>query len=99
MRRIDDNDPFAKYRWDQVDTRPADGWKIDVWEIRRRFIALRKKTRLTQKKLGDIIRLCYQQISEIENAHVIPHARTWARFAALEKKHRQRPVEMPTHWS
>jgi hypothetical protein len=35
----------------------------------------------------DLIRLCYQTISEAEHAHVIIRARTWARFAALEKKH------------
>jgi DNA-binding XRE family transcriptional regulator len=80
------------------DTRPVDRWEIDVWEIRGRFLALRKKARLTQRRLGGIINICRQTISKIENGHVTPWPRTWERFRALEEKHNRPPIELPTRW-
>jgi hypothetical protein len=81
-----------------VDTRPRDGWEVDAWAIRHRFRALRKKARLTQRRLGVIISLCRQSVSEIENGHVICHHSTWARFQELERKHNRPRIEFPTHW-
>ena len=70
----------------------------DFWEIRKRFIALRKKARLTQKHLGEIINLRQPSISKIECGHRVPWERTWLRFRALEAKHNRPPIDLPTHW-
>ena len=76
-----------------MDTRP---WERA--ETAERFRALRRKALLTQKKLGELIRLCRQSVSEIENAHVMPHAETWGRFHDLETKHNQPQIILPAHW-
>jgi DNA-binding XRE family transcriptional regulator len=76
-----------------MDTRP---WKKS--EIAERFKALRRKAPLTQKRLGEIINLCPQSISEIENCRVMPHETTWERFRELEWKHNRPAIVMPTVW-
>jgi transcriptional regulator with XRE-family HTH domain len=70
----------------------------DFWEIRKRFLALRRKARLSQRHLGIITGICRQTISKIENGHVAPWPRTWARFRALEERHNRPPIELPTCW-
>jgi DNA-binding XRE family transcriptional regulator len=76
-----------------MDTRP---W--NNVEIASRFRALRERGRLTQSRLGEIINLSRQTVSEIENGHVTPHSSTWGRFAALEAKHNQPAIVFPEHW-
>ena len=76
-----------------MDTRP---WKKS--EIAARFRALRQKALLTQKRLGEIINLCPQSVSEIENRRVMPHQSTWERFCELEWKHNRPAIVMPTSW-
>jgi ribosome-binding protein aMBF1 (putative translation factor) len=53
---------------------------------------------MKQSHLAEIIRISRQSISEIENAHVMPHPSTWKRFADLEAKHNQPRVVLPVHW-
>lgn len=79
---------------DKMDSRP---WHKS--ETRTRFRELRRKALLTQKRLGDIIDVCRQSISEIENGHVMPNPNTWARFYELEQKHQQPEIVFPMHWS
>ena len=82
-----------EYYWYEGDPRPK-----DFWDIRKRFRALRQKAKLTQHKLGEIIRLCRKSISQIENGHVIPHPSSWLRFRQLERKHLAPPINFPTNW-
>ena len=67
-------------------------------ETAERFKALRRKARVSQSLLGTIIGTCRQSISEIENAHVMPHPSTWARFSELEAKHNAPKIVLPVHW-
>ena len=76
-----------------MDKRP---WKKS--EIAQRFRALREKALLTQKRLGEIIKVCRQSICEIESGQVMPHPATWDRFCDLEWKHNQPKIVWPTHW-
>ena len=76
-----------------MDSRP---WNRS--EIRRRFKRLRRTALLTQKHLSDIIEVCRQSISEIENGRVTPNPNTWAQFQKLEKKYRQPPLVLPNRW-
>ena len=76
-----------------MDTRP---WERP--EIAQRFKVLRRKALLTQKQLGEIIRICRQSICEIESGQVVPHSTTWDRFCDLETKHNQPRIVIPTHW-
>ena len=55
-------------------------------EIAERFRALRRKEHLSQRTLGERIGICRQSVSEIENALVKPHLRTWRRFCELEER-------------
>jgi len=57
--------------------------------IAKRFMALRRKSRMTQEQLGEIIGICRQSVNEIENRRVYPHYTTIDRFAALESRHEQ----------
>ena len=81
---------------------PAGTKKMDKpWEkreIAKRFKALRRKARISQSLLGELIDICRQSISEIENAHTMPHATTWSRFCELENRHKQPPIRMPSNW-
>ncbi len=76
-----------------MDTRP---WEKS--ETAERFRALRRKAVLSQSLLGEIIGVCRQSVSEIENAHVMPHPSTWDNFCALETKHNQPPISSTVHW-
>ena len=76
-----------------MDRRP---WKKS--EIAQRFRALREKALLTQKRLGEIIKVCRQSVNEIEGGRVMPQPTTWQRFVELEWKHNRPPICMPTHW-
>lgn len=58
--------------------------------IAKRFKALRRKARMTQANLGDIIGICRQAVNEIENRRVYPHYTTIARFSDLEAKHERK---------
>jgi DNA-binding XRE family transcriptional regulator len=53
---------------------------------------------MKQSHLAEIIRISRQSISEIENAHVMPHSSTWNRFCDLEAKHNQPRIVLPVHW-
>jgi DNA-binding XRE family transcriptional regulator len=55
--------------------------------IAKRFKDLRRKARITQAKLGDIIGICRQAVNEIENRRVYPHYTTIDRFFDLEARH------------
>jgi DNA-binding XRE family transcriptional regulator len=76
-----------------MDSRP---W--EKLETAERFRALRRKARMKQSHLAEIIRISRQSISEIENAHVMPHPSTWNRFCDLEAKHNQPRIVLPVHW-
>ena len=67
-------------------------------EIARRFKALRRKARLSQALLAELLNLCRQAVNEIENGHTMPHAATWSRFCELENRHAQPLIRMPSHW-
>ena len=70
----------------------------DKAEIARRFKALRRRAHMTQLQLGDIIGICRQAVSDIENKRTLPHRTTWRRFAALEARHKQPRIKLPVHW-
>ena len=76
-----------------MDTRP---WEKS--EIAKRFKALRRKARISQSLLGELIGTCRQTISEIENRRVIPHQSTWDSFCDLEVRHNQPRIVLPVHW-
>jgi DNA-binding XRE family transcriptional regulator len=67
-------------------------------ETAERFKALRRKSLMTQRQLGQIIGICRQSVSEIESARVMPHSATWERFVALETKHNRPPITFPDRW-
>jgi len=71
-------------------------------DIAARFKALRKKAILSQSDLGDLIGICRQSVSEIENCCVWPHYTTLDRFSDLEVNHEQarlvRLPRLPKHW-
>jgi DNA-binding XRE family transcriptional regulator len=66
--------------------------------VARRFKALRRKAHLSQSLLAEIINICRQSVSEIENRRVMPHQTTWDRFCDLEGKHKQPRMRLPTVW-
>lgn len=68
-------------------------------EIAARFRALRRRALLSQSDLGRIISFCRQSVSEVESGRVMPHEATWRRFRALEAKHQQRKIILPTKWA
>lgn len=74
-------------------------------EVAERFKAFRHRNLLTQERLAGLIRICRQSVSEIEGAHVTPHAATWKRFRGLELKYEEGArIQLllqnfdPTHW-
>jgi len=76
-----------------MDSRP---WEKS--ETARRFRALRRKARVSQSLLAEIIGICRQSVSEIENRRVMPHPSTWARFSELEATHKQPKIRMRIDW-
>jgi len=68
-------------------------------EVAERFRALRRKARLKQSRLAEIIGICRQSVSEIENARVMLHHSTWERFVDLETRHYQPLISFPEHWT
>jgi DNA-binding XRE family transcriptional regulator len=77
--------PFRRPRKDaEQEPRPS-----SRFEIAQRFRALRKQSHLTQSHLAEIIGICRQSVSRIENFHVMPHCRTWDKFCALEERHKR----------
>lgn len=70
----------------------------DKAEIARRFKALRRRARLTQRWLAESIGICRQAVSEIENKRTMPHFGTWDNFVVLEAKHMQPKLKLPVHW-
>jgi DNA-binding XRE family transcriptional regulator len=54
--------------------------------VAERFIALRRTVGLSQSDLGELVGVCRQTVSEIENSRVMPHDSTWQRFAEYESK-------------
>ena len=58
-------------------------------EIARRFNKLRRPAFMTQLELGQLIGVCRQAVSDIENKKTLPHSSTWKRFAVLEAKHKE----------
>jgi DNA-binding XRE family transcriptional regulator len=68
-------------------------------EIAARFKGLRKRTSLSQARLGEIIGICRQAVNEIENSHVWPHYTTLDKFSDFEEKHNQPQIDLPVHWS
>lgn len=56
-------------------------------EIAVRFKALRKRTLLTQARLGELVGIGRQAVSEIERGKANPHYSTVQRFADLEMRH------------
>jgi DNA-binding XRE family transcriptional regulator len=71
-------------------------------EIAARFKALRREAILSQSDLGDLIGICRQSVSEIENCRVWSHYTTLNRFSDLEASHEQarlaRLPRFPKHW-
>jgi DNA-binding XRE family transcriptional regulator len=68
-------------------------------EIAERFKALRRQFGLTQSRLGKLIGICRQSISEIENACVTPHDSTWDRFCEHESRGQEPGIEhLPEHY-
>jgi DNA-binding XRE family transcriptional regulator len=76
-----------------MDTRP---WEKS--ETAERFKALRRKARIKQSHLAEIIGICRQSISEIENARVMPHPSTWNHFCELEARHNQPKIDLSGNW-
>jgi DNA-binding XRE family transcriptional regulator len=58
-----------------MDSRPS-----EKREIAERFKALRRQSGLAQSQLGNLIGICRQSVSEIENEHVLARDSTWHRF-------------------
>jgi DNA-binding XRE family transcriptional regulator len=85
---------FARPKvFSMADTRP-----LKKSETAQHFKSLRRKALLTQKRLGEIIKVCRQSVNEIERGHVMAHPTTWNRFCELEEKHNQPEIRMPLHW-
>lgn len=57
--------------------------------IAKRFRTLRKKALLSQADLGEVLGICRQSVSAIENCRVWPHFTTMDRFSDLEAKNDQ----------
>jgi DNA-binding XRE family transcriptional regulator len=53
---------------------------------------------MTQRVLADLVGVCRQSISEIENARVMPNHSTWKNFCDLETAHNQPEIVLPAHW-
>ena len=71
----------------------------DRIEIGERFRGLRRRSHLTQTRLAEIIKISRSTVSKVENFRVRTHNATWARFSALETKHRQaQEVCLPARW-
>jgi DNA-binding XRE family transcriptional regulator len=75
-----------------------DGRPEDPEATAARFLALRRKLRFNQKRLGRYISACRQTVSRIENGLVIPYGSTWRRFVAYEATHNQAPRTFPKDW-
>ena len=74
-------------------------WRPDERaEIASRFKKLRQRARLTQRWLAELIGICRQAVSDIENRRTLPHYSTWDRFAAQETKYKQARIKLPLHW-
>jgi len=77
----------------------VDSWPRGKTAIAKRFKALRRRSLLSQSRLGEILGLCRQSVSEIECRRVLLHPSTWRRFQGLEAKHdRAQVVRLPRHW-
>ena len=59
----------------------------DRAEIAHRFKVLRWQADLTQRRLAEVIGICRQAVSDIENERTLPNLATWGRFTTLEGKH------------
>jgi DNA-binding XRE family transcriptional regulator len=70
----------------------------DKAEIARRFKELRNHASMTQLRLSEILGICWQAVSDIENKRTLPHFSTWARFASLEMRYTQSRIELTSHW-
>jgi DNA-binding XRE family transcriptional regulator len=70
----------------------------DKAEIARRFKALRRRSHLTQRWLAELVGVCRQAVSDIENKKTLPHRTTWDRFAAREAKQKEARITLPVHW-
>jgi DNA-binding XRE family transcriptional regulator len=55
--------------------------------VAERFKALRRRARITQAQLGDILGICRQSVNEIENSRVMPQYSTLDKFTQLEARH------------
>ena len=67
-------------------------------EIAKRFRSLRRKARVSQSLLGELIGICRQSVNEIERRRVMPHQSTWDSFCDLENRHAQPLIRMPSNW-
>lgn len=76
-----------------IDTRPE-----NRAEIPKRFKALRARAYLTQKRLGNYIRLWQSSVSDIERGYVVPHPSTFRRFCEFEGRHMQPEIDLPRRW-
>jgi DNA-binding XRE family transcriptional regulator len=70
----------------------------DKAEVARRFKALRRRSHLTQRWLAELIGVCRQAVSDIENKKALPRCTTWDRFVAREAKQRKARIKLPVHW-
>jgi DNA-binding XRE family transcriptional regulator len=71
----------------------------DKSAISDRFIALRMRWGLSQSRLGRVVGLCRQTVSEIENRHVTPHDATWDRFCEHEGRTQEPGIgHLPEHY-
>jgi plasmid maintenance system antidote protein VapI len=71
----------------------------DRFVVAERFIGLRTKAHFTQARLGQLLGVCRQTVSEIESQRVRLHRSTWDRFVEFESKHKQPPIDLQGHWS
>jgi DNA-binding XRE family transcriptional regulator len=72
---------------------------LDKAEIARHLKGLRRRSLLTQLQLAELIGICRQAVSDIENKRTLLHPSTWDRFAALEAKHKlAAQIKLPAHW-
>jgi DNA-binding XRE family transcriptional regulator len=71
---------------------------VDIWEIRRQFLAFRRERGWTQKRMSEIIGIDISTIFHIENGRHLAHPSTWHKFLRLKKRHDQARRELPVHW-
>lgn len=53
--------------------------------IAGRFMALRRRLGFSQSRLGKMVGICRQSVSEIENEHVLARDSTWHQFCKYAK--------------